>query len=585
MTAPSIPRLKRVVLIGFGATGKSALARALAGRLGWQAIDTDDLIEAETGRLIPDIFAEDGEPAFRRLEAEAVRRAAREREVVVATGGGVWLDAANRETLADGGFVVGLEARIDTILARHAAAEQGRPDARPLLAGADPVARIQTLKAERQPFYALTDATIHTDGTPVDDVAEQVVRALERDGTRALDSRVRLHAMTEGPGVASTLPTDFGADVAATVQTGGSVYPIYCGWGVLSRIPEILERVGLGGRAFVVSDAAVRSLYGAPILEALSAAGRSTAGLEVPSGESSKSLAGLAQIYAWLAEERAERRDVIIAVGGGVVTDLAGTAAATYLRGMPMVHVPTTLLGMADASIGGKVAIDLPEGKNLVGAFHQPHAVVADIATLASLPERELRAGYGEVIKHAFIRDAAMLDELERDASALLHLNSPDADRSLAVDLIGRNMAIKAAVVSADERESDLRMVLNYGHTIGHALEAVTGYQSLLHGEAVAIGLMGAAFIGEWLGLIDAATAARHRTILERFGLPTALKEAGMEGTAVDVDQVLDAMLRDKKVSGGTLRWVLLDGVGEPVVRDDVPPALVEEAVRSLVAG
>jgi shikimate kinase/3-dehydroquinate synthase len=605
MTAPAVVGLRRVVLIGFGATGKSAVARALAGRLGWKAVDTDDLIEAATARAIPDIFAEDGEPVFRRLEVTAVREAALESDVVVATGGGVWLDAANREALADGGFVVGLEARLDTILGRHAAAEQGRPDARPLLAGANPVARIQTLKAERQPFYALSDATIHTDGTPVDEVVDEIVRALERDGKRALDSRARLHAMTEGPGVPSTLPTtapltaslpeEFGDDVAAMVSAGGASYPIYCGWGLLSRLPDILERVGLAGRAFVVSDAAVRSLYGEPIVEALGAAGRSDAGrsaggrsavsFEVPSGEASKSLAGLERIYEWLAAERAERGDVIIAVGGGVVTDLAGTAAATYLRGMPMVHVPTTLLGMVDASIGGKVAIDLPAGKNLVGAFHQPRAVVADIATLASLPERELRAGYGEVIKHAFIRDAGMLDELERDASALLRLNSPDADRSLAVDLIGRNMAIKAAVVSADERESDLRMVLNYGHTIGHALEAVTGYASLLHGEAVAIGLMGAAFIGERMGLIDAATAARHRSILERFGLPTSLEGVSVEAGTVDVDAVLEAMLRDKKVSGGTIRWVLLDGVGQPVVRDDVPASLVEEAVRSVVEG
>lgn len=570
--------LRRIVLIGFSATGKSAVARALAGRLGWRSIDTDDLIEAEAGRPIPDIFADEGEAAFRRREGAAVQRAAGEDETVVATGGGVWLDEANRSALADGGFVVALEARIDTILTRHAETEQGRPDARPLLAGADPLGRVQSLKARRQPFYALVDATVHTDETPVAEVVEEIVAAVRRDGARALASQVRLRAMTQGPGVPSPTPPDFGADVACVVEAGAAVYPVYCGWGLLDRVPEALERVGVRGRAFVVVDAAIRGSYGEAVSAGLAAAGRGGAVLEVRGGEASKSLAGLERIYGWLAEQRAERRDAVVAVGGGVVTDLAGTAAATYLRGMALVHVPTTLLGMADAAIGGKVAVDLPAGKNLVGAFHQPAAVIADVSTLTTLPERELRAGYAEVIKHALIRDAAMLDELERDAEALLALNSPDADRARAVDLIGRNMAIKAAVVSADERESDLRMVLNYGHTIGHALEAVAGYGTLLHGEAVAIGLMGAARIGEALGTISEAEAARHGRVLTRFGLPTSAAGMGLAAEAV-----LSSMLHDKKVSGGKVRWVLLEGIGQASVRDDVPEAVARDAVESVV--
>ena len=578
--APEIPGLRRVVLIGFSATGKSAVARALAGRLGWTALDTDDLIEKATGRAIPDIFAQDGETAFRRLEAAAVQRAAAETNVVTATGGGVWLDAANRAALSEDGFVVGLEARIDTIMARHAAAEMGRPDARPLLAGADPVTRIEQLKARRQPFYALVDATIHTDELAVDDVVDEIVHVLERSGARVIASQARRHAMVEGPGVPSPATPDFGTDVACVVEAGGARYPVYCGWGLLEGAAEVLDRVGVGGRAFVVADEAVVDLYAGPVVETLAAAGSEPQLLTVPSGESSKSLAGLERIYGWLADQRAERRDVVVAVGGGVVTDLAGAAAATYLRGMALVHIPTTLLGMVDAAIGGKVAVDLPQGKNLVGAFHQPKAVLADIATLATLPARELRAGYAEVIKHAFIRDAAMLDELERDAELLLGLNAADADRERAVDLIGRNMALKAAVVTADERESDLRMTLNYGHTIAHALEALTGYGTLLHGEAVAIGLVGAAHLGAEMGLIDAATAARHTQLLQRFGLPTSAVDLG-----VSEDAVLDAMLSDKKVSGGQVRWVLLESVGNAVVRDDVAPELSRGAVRAVVGG
>jgi 3-dehydroquinate synthetase len=273
----------------------------------------------------------------------------------------------------------------------------------------------------------------------------------------------------------------------------------------------------------------------------------------------------------------------VVALGGGVTTDLAGTAAATYLRGMTLVHVPTTLLGMADAAIGGKVAVDLPAGKNLVGAFYQPRAVVADVSTLVTLPQRELQAGFAEVIKHAFIRDASMLVDLERLADSLPFV-SADADaamRARAVELVSRNMALKAAVVSVDEREADLRTFLNYGHTIGHAIEQVSGYGRYLHGEGVAVGLVGAAMIGERMGLIDGALVERHRALLEAFGLPVRIDK----DAAVGVDDVLQAMLSDKKVVGGRSHWVLLEDVGRPVVRDDVPTDFVRDVVAALVAG
>ena len=581
MTELDLPDVQRIVLIGFMASGKSAVAAALADRLGWRAIDTDDLIESDSGRNIPDLFADEGEPAFRARERAAVAQAAAESQVVVATGGGVWLDAGNREALCLDGFIVGLEARLDTILARHAATEMGRPDARPLLAGGEPIERIQQLKAQRQPFYALVDATVHTDETPVDAVVDEILDALRRDGARVMASQARRHAFREGPGVEMPASVDYGPGVSATVATAGGSYPIYCDWGLLDRMPEILERVGVGGRAFIVTDEAVDDLYAQPIALALEEAGRDVVVMPVAGGESNKNLAALEALYADFATERAERGDAVIAVGGGVVTDLAGTVAATYLRGMALVHVPTTLLGMVDAAIGGKVAVDLPQGKNLVGAFYQPRAVVADIATLATLPPRDLRAGYGEVIKHAFIRDVAMLDELERDAELLLNLNGPDADRERAVSLIGRNMAIKAAVVSADERESDLRMILKYGHTIGHALEAVTGYGALLHGEAVALGLMGAARIGRATGLLDDALVERHHAILQRFGLPTSVDPAH----GVELEAVLEAMQSDKKVAAGAVRWILLEGVGSPVLRDDIPPEAGRAAVESLLAG
>ena len=566
---------QRVVLIGFSGSGKSTVARALADRLGMAAVDTDALVEAQAGRPISRIFAEDGEPAFRALERAAVRTATLEPGVVIATGGGAFGDAESRRLLAEDGVIVLLEARPETIAAR-VATQDSAP--RPLLAGGDveALSRIRTLKAVRQPFYALADLTVHTDALDIDAVVTEVAAALQRQAQRILRVPGRVAAIVAGPDVAAPLSPDFGDDLACVVNAASGDYPVYVGWGLIDKLPAKLEAVGAGGRCFVVADQGVEHFVAAA-LQALRTGGRSARLFTVLAGERSKNLDGLADIYAWLAAERAERRDVVIAIGGGVVTDLAGTAAATYLRGMPLVHVPTTLLAMVDAAIGGKVAVNLPTGKNMVGAFHQPKAVIADLAALATLPLRERRAGFAEVIKHAWIRDPAMLDDLERDAAMLLTLGKSASDRRRAVDLVGRNIAIKAAVVSADERESELRMILNYGHTIAHALEAVTDYGRFLHGEALGIGLLGAARIAEEVIGLDSAIVERHREIMNRYGLPLA-------APGVDAEAVQRAIRSDKKVSAGSVRWVLLKEPGRPVIRDDVPPQLVGKVVGQLTA-
>ncbi len=593
-------RPRRVVLIGFSGTGKSTVAASLAGRLGWRARDSDAEIVRASGRAIEAIFAEDGEAAFRAIERDILQRLAAEADVVIATGGGAFMDPDTRRMLADGGFVVCLEARIDTITSRTGTSRTGAaaassagagaggggrssPEVRPLLAGPDPLTRIRRLKAARQPFYALADCTIHTDDVDVDTVVDEIAAALERRGERAVASEARLLALVDGPHVPSTSPPDFGPETACTVQTPGGTYPVYVGRGLLERLPDLLRRIGCDRCVFVISDTNVRDRYGGTVLAALRTGGYEAHLNAVEPGERSKSLASLATLYDWLADQRAERDDAILALGGGVVTDLAGTVAATYLRGMPLVHAPTTLLGMVDAAIGGKVAIDLPAGKNLVGAFHQPKAVIADIATLTTLPPRELRAGYAEVIKHAWILDAAMLDALEADVGGLLSLAAGTGAATAArpdrvADLIGRNVGLKAAVVSADERESGLRMILNYGHTIGHAIEAVTEYGHYHHGEAVGVGLVGAAMIAERMGLVDRALVQRHRTINARFGLPVA-------APGLDAAALLRAIMHDKKVRGGRVRWILLQGVALPAVREDVPPDLVHEVLSALTRG
>ena len=291
----------------------------------------------------------------------------------------------------------------------------------------------------------------------------------------------------------------------------------------------------------------------------------------IPPGEQSKTLDTARQIFKWLARRRAERGHLVLAVGGGVAGDLAGFVAATFLRGMPFAQVPTSLLAMMDAAIGGKVAVDLPQGKNLVGAFYQPLFVLADVEALTTLPQRELASGWAEAIKHGLILDPELLAIFEDERGQAQAL-----DPEVATDLIRRSVAIKADVVSRDEKETlGVRVLLNYGHTIGHALEAATGYQSLLHGEAVSIGMMGAAYIGEGMGMMSDGEVERQRAVLAAYGLP-----AWYEG--MDVDAVAGAMLSDKKVSSGSIRWVLLDGIGRAITRDDVPADLVEQTLTRL---
>jgi 3-dehydroquinate synthase len=335
-----------------------------------------------------------------------------------------------------------------------------------------------------------------------------------------------------------------------------------------------VQRATGARRAFVISDDAVLAQWGETAISSLKAAGIDAVNLALPPGDASKSLEQAGRAYDWLASHRAERRDAIIALGGGMVGDFSGFIAGTYLRGMPYVQAPTSLLAMVDASIGGKTAINHAGAKNIVGLFNQPRAVVADIATLKTLPRRALVEGMGEVIKHALIRDAEMLGILEERLEDLLAL-----DPEFATSLIARNMAIKGDVVSQDERETGgVRELLNYGHTLGHAFEAAGGYEALLHGEAVGAGMVAAAEIGRRVGVTPPELVERQNALIARAGLPTR-PPAG-----IDRDRIRAALKMDKKIVAGGQRWVLLEDVGRPVVRDDVPTGVVEAVLDDLLA-
>jgi 3-dehydroquinate synthase len=357
-------------------------------------------------------------------------------------------------------------------------------------------------------------------------------------------------------------------DLAAWVRTPGSTYPAYAGWDILSQLPTWLRERGINRTVHIVADATVADIHGEALAGSLRAGGVETVMHSLPLSESRKTLAAAEEVYDRLVAYRAERSHAVLAFGGGVATDLGGFVAATYLRGLPLIHVPTSLLGMVDAAIGGKVAVNHREGKNLIGAFYQPALVVADAALLPTLPRREFTSGWAEVIKHGLIMDPELLTWLEEEAETLTSLEPEPSARVLR-----RSIALKAQVVSADERESGLRMTLNYGHTTGHALEAATGYESLLHGEAVAVGMVAAAHIGRELGLLTAEQEQRQNRLIARYGLPA-------RAPGIDIDVVIDAMSLDKKVSAKSLRWILLDSLGHTVIRDDVPMSLVREAVE-----
>ncbi len=510
-----------LVLTGFMGTGKTAAGREIARRLARPFVDMDAEIEARAGRSIPAIFAGDGEAAFRRLEADLCRELAARQGLVIATGGGALLDVDSREILAASGPVVCLQSSPDEILRRLAGS-----GARPLLAG-DAAREIPRLLAEREAAYGHIPLQVDTTGLSVDEVASRVLDLVHDQAPTAIDIPV----------------TGMGED-----------YRIRLGRGLLSRLGGLLREASVASAAsaaVVVTNPTVLALYGTALLAGLDAAGFAPAVCQVPDGEAAKTLDTVRELYGAFLKAGLDRQGVVLALGGGVTGDLAGFAAATYLRGVPLVQVPTTLLAMVDSSVGGKVGVDLPQGKNLVGAFKQPALVVADVDALATLPAAELANGLAETVKTGIIGDALLFHQIEQHGPAPLPW------------IVRRAIGVKVAVVQADPYERGVRATLNLGHTFGHALERLSGY-ALPHGAAVAIGLVAAAKLAARLGAGDPGLAPRVAAVLARLGLPTAYRGYSSEA-------VWEAMGTDKKRRGGRLRFVLPRSLGDVVVSDAVP--------------
>jgi 3-dehydroquinate synthase len=352
--------------------------------------------------------------------------------------------------------------------------------------------------------------------------------------------------------------------VKVGLKSGG--YEIRIGSGLLPQVGHWLRDMGFSRKAVVITDTSVRELYADALAGGLTEAGFRVDVLEVPVGEKQKNLETAGRLYQWLTGAYAERTTPVLALGGGVIGDLAGFVAATYMRGVPLVQVPTTLLAQVDSSIGGKTAVDCDQLKNMIGVFYQPRLVVADIDTLKTLPEAELANGMAEAIKMSAIMSPELLEYIDRNIKKARALET-----AVLEEIVYRSARLKAGVVVVDERESGLRAVLNYGHTVGHAIEAVSGFR-LSHGQAVAIGMVAEAEISRRMGMLDRGSVTRLKGVIRKAGLPVDMP-------AMDIREVMTAMRHDKKVAGDTIRFVLLKSIGDARITDKVSPSLVEEVL------
>lgn len=540
---PPALRGRSIVLVGLMAAGKTSIGRRLAARLGLPFRDADSEIELAAGCTIPELFARYGERDFRDGERRVIRRLLGGNPIVLATGGGAFMDAETREAIRRDGVSVWLRCPLPVLLRRV-----GTRHTRPLLADGDPAEILQRLRVVRDPVYAEADLVIDCGDETPETTTSHVLDAL----------------------LAWTPPRRL------TVAVPAASYDVVVGDGLLARAGALLAPALPQKRAVVMTDETVARLHLPSLRAGLAETGVEVRTIVVPAGEKSKDLDTYARVVDELLEAGVERRTAVIALGGGVVGDLAGFAAATTLRGLPFVQVPTTLLAQVDSSVGGKTGINTARGKNLLGAFHQPLMVLADTGTLATLPPRELRAGYAEIAKAGLIADAALFAWCELHGHAVV-----GGERDAQAEAIVRACAFKAAVVGEDEREqqsADGRALLNLGHTFAHALEAEIGYGHILHGEAVAVGLGLAFRLSARLGLCADGEAERVVAHLSEIGLPGSLSMLNRRFSAA---RLIELMRRDKKMRDRQLTFVLVRGVGQAFTSRDVP----EHAVTDLLRG
>lgn len=524
-----------IYLVGCMGSGKSTVGRLLAQVLGREFLDLDEEIVARAGCSISQIFANEGERGFRERESAALREVAQRKDLVVALGGGAVLRDENWKLMRQTGVSIYLKVRPEMLVQRLE-----RESERPLLLGLTPEQRLQRIAEileRRGARYEQAHFTIENEGTPAEAVAA-LCESLGKNSVRIV-----------------------------SVALGERSYVIWVKPGLLAHLGELYAGYQLGSRAAIITDTTVARLYGELVANSLRRNGIEAFVVTVPPGEEQKSFQTLEMLYTRLLEAGLDRQATIIALGGGVIGDLAGFVASTFLRGVTYVQIPTTLLAQVDSSVGGKTGVNHPLGKNLIGTFYQPRCVFIDPTVLKTLPERERWSGLAEVMKYGLIRDPALCTHVEAELE-----NFVQQPETLSGG-IARCCAIKAEIVSADEREGGIRKFLNFGHTVGHALEAASAYQ-LRHGEAIAWGMLVAARLSYHKAGLSASELDRIEKLLARFPKPSLAQ--------IDLERALELMRHDKKARDGRVQFVLLRAIGEPVLCDSVTEAELREILSQL---
>ncbi len=558
---------RNIFLIGLMSSGKTTVGRALAKKLGKRFFDADHEIEARTGASVALIFEIEGEAVFRQREAEVIRDLCAQDDIVLATGGGAVLDAGSRRLLAQRGTVIYLRASVNSILQRTS-----HDKSRPLLQTADPRRRIEDLSRQREPLYQeIADIVIDTGRPNVQFLVQTICTQLDAPSAKS-SGNIMQHESSIPTEIKTVDTSDRSTTVTLQVDLDERSYPISIGTRLIDNA-ALLQQCLPAQRVAIVTNTVVAPLYLGRLHASLEAAGKQVIDIVLPDGEEEKNWACLMRIFDALLEHKCDRKTTLIALGGGVVGDMTGFAAASYMRGIPFIQIPTTLLAQVDSSVGGKTGINHPLGKNMIGAFYQPQAVLADIDTLHTLPLRELSAGLAEVIKYGAVIDTEFFEWLEQHIDRLMA-----RDANALVHAIKRCCEIKADVVRQDEREGGLRAILNFGHTFGHAIEAGMGYGVWLHGEAVGCGMVLAADLSCRMGFIDAVQRDRVTALVKRAGLPTAPPNLGLS-------RWIELMQVDKKSEGGQIKFILMQPLGSAcitAVASDLLASTIDHCVHHL---
>jgi shikimate kinase/3-dehydroquinate synthase len=535
--------MRHFYLVGNMGSGKTTVGRLVAQRLQLPFYDLDRQIEQATGQTIANLFAQQGEQAFRELECKMLTQTIFVPRSVIATGGGVVLNERNRRLMRHRGWVIYLRASPETLWQRL----QHTTD-RPLLRTESPSETLQAIAQAREPLYQEADWVIDTDALCPEEVADAIVRVLK--------------------------PTPDAPLVIPVLPNQPHEYPVQVAPGsATSAVQAILQRIQ-PTRVAMLTHPKLRG-YADPLHAGFTQNGVPAHLITLPSGERMKSLRVAERLYAQLLEVGCDRGSLLVIIGGGVLGDLGGFVAATYMRGIPYVQIPTTLLAQVDSSVGGKVAVDLPQGKNLVGAFHQPLMTLVDPETLRTLPLRHWRNGFAEMLKYGAALQVGLWRRLQTMlGQGVLGARRVRKDPDYWTLPIARCISLKAQIVSDDERDlSGRRALLNFGHTVGHAIEAALGYRGWLHGEAIAAGMVAEAEIGRILGVTPPEVADELRETIAQAGLPTQLP------AGVDADTLLAHMRHDKKRAGDSLSIVLLEGIGNARLVPNIPTEAIREAL------